>query len=318
MIEYALRRVAYGALVVIGVTIIVFVIMRLIPGNVVELQMENSSGVTTGQANQLMHQFGFDQPIYAQLGDWIGDAFHGDFGRSFYSDESVVAMVAQRIPVTLQLAGLSLVFGTVLGVAFGAIAAWRRGRVTDHVLRVMAVGSLSVPNFILAILFLIICAQYFSWSPPLVYKSPTDDFWSWIQQVGLPAIALGAIGFGGMARMTRTTMLEVLSSDFVRAIRAKGVKERVVFLKHVLRNSSVVLFTLMGQSVAHILGGSIILEQMFSIQGMGMLTYTAVLKRDYPVIVTCTIFYAAVYVGVVLIVDLAYALLDPRIRYGRR
>lgn len=318
MIEYALRRVVYGVLVVIGVTIIVFIIMRLIPGNVVQLQMENSSGVTAGQADKLMHQFGFDQPIYAQLGDWIGGAFHGDFGRSFYSDESVVTMVAQRIPITLQLAALSLVFGTVLGIAFGVVSAWRRGRPTDHALRVLAVGSLSIPNFILAILFLIICAQYFHWSPPLVYKSPTDDFGSWIQQVGLPAIALGAIGFGGMARMTRTSMLEVASSPFIRAVRAKGVKERVVFLKHVLRNSSVVLFTLMGQSVAHILGGSIILEQMFSIQGMGMLTYNAVLKRDYPVVVTCTIFYAAVYVGVVIIVDLMYALLDPRIRYGRR
>ncbi len=318
MIEYALRRLAYGALVVIGVTVFVFVIMRLLPGNAVSLQLQDSGGVTADEADRLMSQFGFDEPIYVQLGQWVGDAVHGDFGRSFYSNESVVHMVVERIPVTLQLAALSLLFATVFGVAFGVLAAWRRGRATDNVLRVVAVGSLSIPNFILAILLLTFLARVFAWSPPLVYRGPTEDFSSWLQQVALPAVALGAIGFGGMTRMTRTTMIEVLSSDFVRAVRAKGVKEHVVFLKHVLRSSSIVLFTLTGQAVAHILGGSVILEQMFSIQGTGMLIYDAVLSRDYPVVVTCTIFYAAVYVSVVLIVDLVYAVLDPRIRYDGR
>jgi peptide/nickel transport system permease protein len=318
MIEYALRRLAYGALVVVGVTVLVFVIMRLLPGNAVSLQLQNSGGVTADEADRLMSQFGFDQPIYAQLGEWAGAALRGDFGRSFYSNEPVVRMVVERIPVTLQLAALSLLFATVFGVAFGVLAAWRRGRATDNVLRVVAVASLSIPNFILAILLLTFLARVFAWSPPLVYRGPTEDFASWLQQVALPAVALGAIGFGGMTRMTRSTMLEVLSSDFIRAVRAKGVSERVVFGKHILRSSSIVLFTLMGQAVAHILGGSIILEQMFSIEGMGMLIYDSVLSRDYPVVVTCTIFYAAVYVGVVLVVDMVYALLDPRIRYGRR
>jgi peptide/nickel transport system permease protein len=317
MIEYALRRVAYGVVVVISVTVFVFVIMRLLPGNAVSLQLQEAGGVNADEADRLMEQFGFDDPIHVQLGKWAGDAIHGDFGRSFYSNESVVPMILERIPVTLQLAALSLLFATFFGVAFGLLAAWRRGRATDNVLRVVAVGSLSVPNFILAILLLTFLAQVFAWSPPLVYRGPTEDFASWLQQVALPAVALGAIGFGGMTRMTRTTMIEVLSSDFIRAVRAKGVKERAVFGKHVLRSSSIVLFTLMGQAVAHILGGSIILEQMFSIQGMGMLIYDAVLSRDYPVVVTCTIFYAAVYVGVVLIVDLVYAVLDPRIRYDR-
>jgi peptide/nickel transport system permease protein len=318
MIEYTLRRLAYGIVVIVVVTVIVFIIMRLLPGNAVALQLQDSGGVSAEEAAQLMQQFGFDQPIYVQLGNWFVNALQGDLGTSFYGDEPVVDMFLERVPVTLQLAALSLLFGTFFGIAFGVICVWQRGRTTDGVVRVLAVASLSIPNFVLAILFLTFAAQFFSWSPPLVYQGPTEDFSSWLEQVALPAIALGAIGFGGMTRMTRTSMLEVLSSSYVRTARAKGVTERVVFLKHVLRSSSVVLFTLMGQAIATILGGSIILEQMFSIQGTGLLIYDAVLSRDYPVVVACTIFYAAVYVGVVLIVDLTYALLDPRIRYGRR
>lgn len=318
MIEYAFRRIAYGVIVIVAVTAIVFIIVRLLPGNAVSLQLQNSGGVSEKQATQLMQQFGFNQPIYLQLGHWMQDAIHGDFGQSFYSGEPVFEMFATRIPVTLELAALAMLFATSFGIAFGIISVWRRGRTTDNILRVVAVGSISIPNFVLAILFLTFFAVWFSWSPPLVFHGPTEDFTSWLQQVALPAVALGALGFGGMTRMTRTSMLETLGSSFVRTVRAKGVKERAVYLKHVLRNSSIVLFTLTGQSVAAILGGSVILEQMFSIQGTGMLIYQSVLNRDYPVVVACTIFYAAVYVGVIITVDLMYALLDPRIRYGRR
>jgi peptide/nickel transport system permease protein len=318
MIEYAFRRIAYGVVVIIVVTIIVFIIMRLLPGNAVALQLQDSGGVSSDEANALMQQFGFDQPIYVQLGQWMLNAVQGNLGSSFYSNEPVIQMFVERVPVTLQLAALSLLFGTFFGLMFGVICVWRRGRPTDGVVRVLAVLSLSIPNFVLAILFLTFFAQFFSWSPPLIYRGPTEDFASWLEQVALPAIALGAIGFGGMTRMTRTSMLEVMSSGYIRTARAKGVKEHVVFLKHVLRSSSIVLFTLMGQALATILGGSIILEQMFSIEGTGLLIYDAVLARDYPVVVACTIFYAAVYVGVIIIVDLMYALLDPRIRYGRR
>lgn len=318
MIEYAIRRIGYGILVVLLVTALVFLLIRLLPGNVVLLLLQNSGGVTSPEeAARMEAEFGLNVPVWTQFADWVGGAVTGDLGHSFYTGEPVTEMFLERIPVTLELTVLSMIIATVLGIGFGVISAVKRGKSTDAVVRVTAVAGLSVPNFVLATLFLTMFGLWFAWSPPVVYRGPTEDLQSHLEQMVMPAIALGVAGLAGMTRLTRSAMLEALGSNFIRAVRARGVRERVVHLKHALRNSSIPVFTIVGGYLATILGGTVILESMFSIDGTGQLLYEAVQQRDYPVVVACTIFYAAVYVFVIVLVDLMYAVLDPRIRYGR-
>lgn len=318
MIEYTIRRTALGVLVIAVVTVLVFLVVRMLPGDVVALMLQNSAGVTAAEADRLRQEFGLNQPVYVQLWEWVQGALHGDLGQSFYTGESVAAMFASRVPVTLQLLGMTLLFGTVVGLALGILAAVKHGSGTDNSVRVFAVAGLSIPNFVLGTLFITFLALWFAWSPPIIYHGPTEDFWSWFQQIVFPAIALGSASLAGITRMTRSALLETMDSNFIRTVRAKGARERVVLLKHGLRNASIPVFTLTGQEIATILGGTVILESIYSIQGTGQLIYESVLQRDYPVVVACTIFYATLYVAVIIIVDLMYALLDPRIRYGRR
>ncbi|GLZ06230.1 ABC di/oligopeptide transporter inner membrane subunit [Actinomadura sp. NBRC 104412] len=317
MIEYALRRLGYGVMVILLVTVLVFLLMRLLPGDVVAILMQNGANVTAEQARRMEAEFGLDDPVWVQFTDWLAHAVRGDLGRSFYTDEPVTGMFAERVPVTLELTLLSFAVATVVGIAFGVVSAVKRGRSVDAAVRITAVAGLSVPNFVVATLFLTFFALWFSWSPPLVYKGPTEDLRSHLEQMAMPAIALGIASLAGLTRLTRSAMLEALGSNFIRAVRARGVRESVVHVKHALRNASIPVLTLVGGYLATILGGTVILESMFSIDGTGQLLYKAVQQRDYPVVVSCTIFYAAVYVFVIVLVDLMYAVLDPRIRYGR-
>jgi peptide/nickel transport system permease protein len=207
--------------------------------------------------------------------------------------------------------------GTLIGIGLGIVAAVTRGTATDGAVRIFAVAFLSVPNFVVALLLLTALAIWFAWSPPIVYAGPGEDLGGWLQQIAIPVFALGTGGMAAMARMTRSSMLESLGSDYIRTVRAKGVRERTVVLKHALRNSTIAVLTLLGLELATILGGTVIIEKMFSIPGTGQLVYTAVLDRDYPVVVACTIFYAALFVVTIIVIDLLYALVDPRVRTGR-
>ncbi|OLT09586.1 hypothetical protein BJF78_30495 [Pseudonocardia sp. CNS-139] len=316
MIGYTLRRLGYGAVVMVLVTAFTFVIMRLIPGDAVALQLQET-GATADEVAAMRAEFGLDVPVWAQLGQWVADAVRGDFGTSFYTGRPVVEMFLDRVPVTVGFGLLAMVVGAVLGIGLGVVAAVTRGSVTDSAVRVFAVTFLSVPHFVVALLLLTAFALWFAWSPPIVYASPTEDLGSWLQQVAIPVFALGTGGMAGMARMARSSMLESLGSDYIRTVRAKGVHERTVILKHALRNSTIAVLTLLGLELATILGGTVILEQMFAIPGTGQLIYQAVLDRDYPVVVACTIFYSALFVLTIIVIDLLYALVDPRIRTGR-
>jgi peptide/nickel transport system permease protein len=316
VIRYTLRRLGYGAVVMVLVTIFVFVIMRLVPGDAVSLQLVDS-GVSRAEADALRASFGLDKPVWAQLWEWLGDAVQGDLGTSFYGGESVVDLFLARVPVTIQLGLLAMLVGTVLGLGLGVVAAATRGSAVDGAMRLFAVAFLSVPNFVVALLVLTMLALWFAWSPPIVYAGPGEDFASWAQQIAIPVLALGTGGMAAVARLTRSSMLESLGSDYIRTVRAKGVKERTVVLKHALRNSTIAVLTLLGLELATVLGGTVIIEQMFALPGTGQLLYEAVLDRDYPVVVACTIFYAGLFVVTIILIDLLYALVDPRIRAGR-
>ncbi|TDC87691.1 ABC transporter permease [Nonomuraea deserti] len=316
MIGYTLRRLGYGVVVMCLVTIFVFVIMRLVPGDAVSLQLQDT-GVSKEAADALRAEFGLDDPVWVQLWEWLAGAVRGDLGASFYNKEPVVDLFLARVPVTVQLGLLAMLVGTALGLTVGIIAAVTRGSVTDSALRVFAVAFLSVPNFVVALLLLTAFALWFAWSPPLVYAEPTEDFIGWAQQMAIPVFALGTGGMAAVARLTRSSMLESLGSDYIRTVRAKGVRERTVVLKHSLRNSTIAVLTLLGLELATVLGGTVIIERMFGLPGTGQLIYQAVLDRDYPVVVACTIFYAGLFVITIILIDLLYALVDPRIRTGK-
>lgn len=316
MIAYALRRLGYGAVVLVLVTVIVFVIMRLVPGDAVSLQLQEV-GASKEEADALRAEFGLDAPVWVQLWHWLGGVVQGDLGTSFYSREPVVDLFLARVPVTVQLGLLAILVGSLLGLTIGVIAAVTRGSALDGTLRLIAVAFLSVPNFVVALLTLTALAIWFAWSPPLVYAGPTEDFSSWLQQIAIPVLALGTGGMAAVARLTRSSMLESLGSDYIRTVRAKGVREKTVVLKHALRNSTMAVLTLLGLELATILGGTVIIEQMFGLPGTGQLIYQAVLDRDYPVVVACTIFYSGLFVIMIILIDLLYALVDPRIRHGR-
>jgi peptide/nickel transport system permease protein len=316
MIGYTLRRLGYGLVVMALVTVLVFVIMRLVPGDAVALQLQET-GVSAEEAAALRAGFGLDDPVWVQLAEWLGGALQGDLGTSFYGGEPVAELFLARVPVTLQLGLLAIVIGAVLGVGFGIVAAVTRGSAVDAAVRVFAVAFLSVPNFVVGLLVLTFLALWFAWSPPIVYAGPGEDLAGWLQQIAIPVLALGTGGMAAIARMTRTSMLEALGSDYIRTVHAKGARQRTVVFKHALRNSTIAVLTLLGLELATVLGGTVILEQMFAIPGTGQLIYQAVLDRDYPVVVACTIFYAGLFVVTIIVIDLLYALVDPRIRTGR-
>jgi len=314
MTLYILKRVVSGAVCLALVTVFVFVAMRFVPGDVVSVQLQNATGVSEEQAELLREQFGLNDPVYVQFFDWVGGVFRGDLGASFWSGEPAVDILAERVPITLQIGAFALVLAIVAGVGLGVIAARLRGTWVDGATRVGAVVGLSVPHYVIALLILVTLSNVFRWSPPLIFSSIGEDPVQYFQQAGIPIIALALMTTAGIARMTRSSMLEAISADSVRAVRARGGGEWDVIGVHALRNSGIPILTLVGLELGAVLGGTVILETLFAIPGVGSLTYEAVASRDYPLVVVCTIFYCVMYLVVTIVIDLAYAWIDPRIR----
>lgn len=316
MARYALRRILYGLVVLAAIVIVVFSTLRLVPGSVVELRLADSASVTQEQIDELTDELGLNDPLPVQLGNWVGNAVQGDLGESFWTGEPVADEIAERLPRTLQLGSMAIVIGTLAGLPIGVISAVRQGRLTDQLLRLASVVGLSVPNFFLGLLFVVYLGIWFNWSPPLLYSDFIDDPWANLQQTVLPALALSTALMASVARMVRSSMLENLSANFIRTVEAKGVSPFNVIYKHGLRNSFLSVFTLIGLQVGGVLGGTVLLESIFSIPGIGDLTFSAVTDRDYPVVVACVLIYGAIFVAVNLIVDLAYGVIDPRISHA--
>jgi peptide/nickel transport system permease protein len=315
MLEYALRRTAYGILVVFSVIVLVFLALHAVPGDPVRTQLADAPGITDDEVARRTAQLGLDKPLFSQLLAFVGGVFTGNLGRSFVDNRSVLSLIGERLPVTLQLGVMALIISVILGFIMGMAAAVRQNTLMDHSLRVVSVSGLSIPNFWLALLMVTYFAIYLDWSPPLVYQGPTENLGNNLSQTILPAVALGVAGMAGTARLLRSSLLEVMQSNFIRTVRARGASRFTVLLKHATRNSILPVFTVLGLQVGAILGGTVILESIFSIPGLGLLVFRAVQMRDYPVVMGCVIVYAAVFVVVNLIVDLTYGLIDPRVRY---
>lgn len=314
MLQYALRRLLAGIPVLFGVSIIVFFLIHLVPGDVITVQVMEMGKISEDQRAQLEHQLGLDKPVYVQYFVWLGDIVRGDFGTSLWTREPVIERIFDAAAVSFELALLGMIVGIVISIPMGIISAVRRKSPFDYGARVFAIMGISIPDFWIATMLLLYLSIWFQYTPPLGYQSPRDSLWANLQIMLFPALILGFRMAAVISRMARSTMLEVLRQDYIRTARAKGLHSRSVIRYHALKNAMIPVATVLGSQFAYLLGGTIILEVIFAIPGIGGLTLDAILKRDYTQVQGNVMFFAVVIVLMNILVDLSYGWLDPRIR----
>jgi peptide/nickel transport system permease protein len=315
---YILRRLIQSVFVIILVTFLVFIVIRLLPGDpiLIYLSQQEVDTLNVEQLEKIRAEFGLDKPLPEQYFNWINNMFHGDLGISLLYREKVSTLIAERFPVTLNLGILAYIFSHILGVVFGAISALRRGSRTDTGVTVLANLGITVPIFWLGILLIYFFGLRLDYLPRFGYVSPTADLVENIRHSILPIVCLGIFPVASVARQTRSSILEVVRQDYIRTAWAKGLRERVIVTKHVLKNGLIPVVTLSGIGLSIILGGSVLVEKVFNIPGMGRLSVEAVLGQDYAIIQAFILITAAIVVLVNLLVDISYGWLDPRVRYG--
>ncbi|MBM7664042.1 peptide/nickel transport system permease protein [Solibacillus kalamii] len=313
MIDYIVRRLIFGIFVLLIMTTFIFIIMRAVPGDVVTLQLANS-GATPEQMAALKAEMGLDKSVFGQLIDWGKNALQGDLGSSLWSGKEVSQIILDRLPVTIQLALMAIILAIIIGIPIGVISAVKQNTFIDHFLKVISIGGLSIPSFWLGLILLTVLSLSFNWIPPLGYQSFAENPIVNLQQMFLPAICLAITLSASIVRMTRSAVLEVLHSEFIRTVRAKGAKEAVVIFKHALRNSLISVITLIGLQIGYLLGGTVVLESIFALPGLGSLIFETVLVRDYPVVQSTVLVFGAMFLLVNLMVDVMYGWVDPRIR----
>jgi peptide/nickel transport system permease protein len=314
LLRFLIRRLLTFAPVLALVSVLAFGVIWLVPGDPAAVFLDASA--TPEQLARMRHQLGLDEPFYLQMAAWYGRVLQGDLGRSILLNRSVTLAIIERLPVTLSLAGIALVLATLLGILAGLLAAMRHRSLADQSIMALALLGLSVPDFWLALLLIFVFAVDLGWFPAGGYVPLSQGLGAWWHSIALPAFTLAAVQLGFIARMTRSAMLEVLQQDYIRTARAKGLPAHVVIGRHGLRNALISILTVIGIIAGSLLGGAVVIEQVFSLPGVGRLIIDAVLSRDFPVIQGGLLFLALIYLVVNLIVDLAYALIDPRVRLG--
>ena len=302
-------------------TILVFLSVRFIPGDIIDVlvwRMEETMGGTIDiDRAELERRLGLDVPVHVQYSRWMGGILlRGDFGEALLRAESVGELIAGRLPTTIELGLVAVIVGLLIGVPIGIYSAARQDTVGDYVGRSFAIFGLATPNFWLATIILVFPAIWWAWSPPLRLVRLSDDFVGHFGIFIVPGLILGTYLAASTMRMTRTMMLEVLRQDYIRTAWAKGLRERLVILRHVIKNALIPVVTLVGLQIPIIVGGSVIMEQMFAIPGLGRLMIDALFDRDYPLISGINLFFAVAVMVINLLVDVLYAYLDPRVHYG--
>jgi peptide/nickel transport system permease protein len=315
--RYLLVRLYSMALTLAGLTVLIFLMLRLIPGTVVEQMIGADAVVSPAMVAELKRFFGLDQPWYVQYGRWIGQLAQGDLGTSWRTGKPVLSLILERLPVTLELTLFSTAFALVLGIAAGIVSAVRRDRAADNVTRVGTLLGLSVPVFWQGTMLILFFSLYLRWMPPVMWV----DFWTDPRRnlviMVLPALCLGTASAANIARTTRSCMLDVLGSEYIRTAAAKGLASRIVVLKHALRNALIPVVTVAGLQIGILLGGTVVVEEVFTLPGIGRLVLWSIYQRDYPLTQSTILFIAVLFMTINLAVDLLYGYLDPRIRYGR-
>ena len=301
-------------LTLFGISVLIFVMLRLVPGNIADILFDAAGMIDVSEKAKLEHELGLDKPIVVQYVNWIGGLTHGDLGYSYVSEKPALAEIAPRIPITAKLAGLAIVFAVVFGVPLGVISAVKQNTPLDYILRVVSLSGLSMPSFWLGLLILMVFVSYTGTLP--IYTDPPKGFWETVWLYSVPAIAVGFRSSALVMRLTRSSMLEVLRQDYIRTARAKGASERTVNYRHALRNALLPVVTVIGIEAAFLMGGLIVTETVFNIPGVARFLVEAIRWRDYPIVQNLVMFIAFVAVAVNFIIDLLYAVLDPRIRYA--
>jgi peptide/nickel transport system permease protein len=318
MLAFILRRIVQSFIIIIIVSIAVFLFMRLLPGDPIKLFLGPSQlqNITTEDLNALRAKYGLDRPYPEQYIRWMSNVVRGDFGMSLSQQGSVGALFVKRFPITLYLGVLSLIISSIFGVTAGLICALRRGGAVDALVTSFANFGVSVPVFWLGILMIYFFGYYLKWLPIQGYTSPFTNFTLSTRQIIMPVICISTLALASNARLTRTTVLEVLRQDYVRTAWSKGLRERVIVVKHVLKNSLIPVITMVGIQASMIIGGEVIIEKVFNIPGVGRLMVDAVLANDYSIVQGGCLIIATIVVTVNLLVDISYGWLDPRIRFG--
>lgn len=314
MRQYVLRRLALAIPTLVLVSVIVFSIMRLMPGDVVIRMVEGHAYAPTVDA--LRTELGLDRPAYVQYVEWVGGILlRGDFGSSYWTRQPIWDEFISRFPVTLELAALTILSSVVIGILVGIVSAARQDSVSDYVGRILAILALSIPYFGLAVLVVVLPSIWFRWTPVYTYVPFTEDPLQNLKIMIVPALVFGVTRAGPIMRIMRSSLLEVLRQDYIRTAWSKGLPERAIVLRHALKNALIPVVSLIGLQTPLYLGGSVIIEAIFRLPGVGLFFFEALTRMDYPVVQSVNLIVAAMVVGLNLAIDLSYAFLDPRIRY---
>lgn len=318
MTTYIIRRLIQAVFILLTVSLALFIAMRVLPGDpiLMVITQQEKAEISEEYLQQLRHEYGLDKPIIVQYFNWMGGALQGDFGTSIYTRGDVTEEIARRIPITFHLGILSFVISLIIGIPMGVICAIRRGTWLDTMITVLANIGITVPNFWLGFLLIYLFALNLGWLPVHGYTSPFENFALSTRQLVMPIICLSLFPIASNVRQTRSAMLEVMRQDYIRTAWSKGLRERDVVIKHALKNGLMPVLTLAGMGFAFIIGGSVLIETVFNIPGLGRLAVDATIGKDYPFVQAITLLVAVVVVTTNLIVDIAYGWLDPRIRYG--
>jgi peptide/nickel transport system permease protein len=301
-------------LTLFGISVLVFTMLRLVPGNIADIVFNAAGMIDVAEKAKLEKELGLDRPIAVQYVQWVGGLARGDLGYSYVSEKPAIQEILPRIPITAKLAGLALCFAVLFGVPLGVLSAVKQNSSLDYILRVISLSGLSIPSFWLGLLILMASVAWFGTIP--IYTDPPQGFWNTLALYSVPAAAVGFRSSALVMRLTRSSMLEVLRQDYIRTARAKGASEQNVNYHHALRNALLPVVTVIGIEAAFLMGGLIVTETVFNIPGVARFLVEAIRWRDYPIVQNLVMLIAVVAVSINFLIDLLYAVLDPRIRYA--
>ncbi len=313
MYVYVMRRIVATIPVMAVVAIFVFLLLHLTPGDPAAVIAGDYA--SPEDIKRIRAKLGLDEPIYVQFGTWVWQLLQGDLGISIFSNLPVAELIAQRLEPTLALSVATIIIAVLVAIPLGVLAAWKAGTFIDRLTMVIAVFGFSVPVFVIGYLLMYVFAIELKWFPVQGYVSISKGFIPFLRSIMLPSVALALLYTALIARITRASVLEVLTEDYIRTAHAKGLSSNVVLMRHALKNASVPIVTIIGIGIALLIGGVVVTESVFNIPGLGRLTVDSILRRDYPIIQAIILVFSGVYVLVNLLVDIAYTFLDPRIRY---
>ncbi len=316
MTGYIVRRLITGLIVLILVTMLIFIILRELPGDPIYLYVAEKQVTSLEELQALRVQYGLDKPLPVQYANWLNDILQGDFGKSILFRMEVSGLIKEALPITVSLSVLSLIISAIFGILLGTLSALRRGKWIDTVATMLANLGITAPGFWIAILMMYFFALKLQWLPPYGYTSPLESFGGYLKQAIMPVICLAIFPIGALTRQTRSSMLEVIRQDYIRTAWSKGLRERIIVIRHMLKNALIPIITLLGMQLRGVFSGAVVIETVFNIPGMGRLSVDALFSRDFIVVQDIVLIISAIVILSNLLVDIAYGVVDPRIRYS--